>query len=134
MGLPNPLGLTAHHITACVLDLERAIDWYQDMLGFKLVERGSRHEGAFQFAELAIQNFGVALVRFNEAAASRTADVLLAPSWLHIVFSVADPDSTYRLLKQRGASVTTRPAEDAGTVSTFIIHDSEGNEIEIVKA
>src|ERR1700692_3496072 len=102
MGLPNPLGLTAHHITACVLDLERAIDWYQDMLGFKLVERGSRHEAAFQFAELAIQNFGVALVRFNEAAASRTADVLLAPSWLHIVFSVADPDNTYRLLKQRG--------------------------------
>lgn len=83
MGPPNPLGLTAHHITASVLDLERAIDRYQEMLGFKLVERGSRNHGAFHFAELAIENFGVALVRFNDAATTRSPDGLLAPSWLH---------------------------------------------------
>jgi catechol 2,3-dioxygenase-like lactoylglutathione lyase family enzyme len=129
----NPLGLKAHHITAAVTDIDRAVKWYEDMLGFKVSSRGSRQGGAFKFAELAIPGFGVALVEntgLKSMPLSQPAGI--APDWIHIVFAVADPDATYRLLKQRGATVTTRANAPAGPVQTFLVYDSEGNEIEIV--
>jgi catechol 2,3-dioxygenase-like lactoylglutathione lyase family enzyme len=134
---PNPLGLKVHHVTASVLDIERATNWYRDVLGFRVIDRGSRQNGAFQFAELEIPGFGVALVQIRpspRASEPRSAAPLAAPSWIHIVFSVPDPDVTYQLLKLRGANVTTRSGTHTGPVTTFLIHDSEGNEIEIVAA
>jgi catechol 2,3-dioxygenase-like lactoylglutathione lyase family enzyme len=129
----NPLGLKAHHITASVADLDRAVRWYQEMLGFTLKERGSRQNGAFQFAELEIPGFGVALVRTGATTATPAAPVAAgAPAWVHIVFSVPDPARTYATLKERGAKVTTRA--NPGPIQTFLVHDSEGNEIEIVAA
>lgn len=128
----NPLGLKAHHITAAVTDIERAVKWYEEMLGFKVSSRGERQNGAFRFAELEIPGFGVALVQSAALKATPLSQPAgIAPDWIHIVFAVADPDAAYRLLKQRGATVTTR-ANTAGPVQTFLVYDSEGNEIEIV--
>ncbi|MEQ1579549.1 MAG: VOC family protein [Steroidobacteraceae bacterium] len=129
----NPLGLKAHHITAAVTDIDRAVKWYEDMLGFKVSSRGSRQGGAFQFAELEIPGFGVALVQNTGLKSTPLAQPAgIAPDWVHIVFAVANPDATYKLLKQRGATVTTRANAPAGPVQTFLVYDSEGNEIEIV--
>ena len=105
--------------------------WYQAVLGFKLMERGNH--GAVQFAELAIPGFGVALVKSPESVpAAQTSAGQAAPSWIHIVFSVADPDRTFQQLKNRGIDVTTRDRPINGPVTSFLLHDSEGNEIEIL--
>jgi len=129
----NPLQLRAHHITAAVTDIERAVKWYQQVLGFRLVERGTRNGGAFQFAELEIPGFGVALVQLAGAQAAPAGEKPMAPDWVHIVFAVPDPQSAYAELKSRGADVFTRgPATPP--ITTFLLHDSEGNEIEIVAA
>jgi len=127
----NPLGLKAHHITAGVADVDRAVKWYKEMLGFKLVERGSRQDGAFQFAEMTIPGFGVALVQVQGPAPSAPASAASQPSWRHIVFSVADPDRTFRLLKELGAKVSRRTPEGA-PVTSFLVFDVDGNEIEIL--
>ena len=126
----NPLGLKPHHITASVLNLDRAEAWYRDMLGFAVRERGSH--GAVRFVELAIPGFGVALVQQPGADPKKHVAPIIAPRWLHIVFSVPNPDAAYRALKNRGASVSTRQDPAKESVSTFLIEDSEGNEIEIV--
>ncbi len=126
----NPLGLKPHHITASVLDLDRAEAWYRKMLGFEVRERGSH--GAVRFVELAVPGFGVALVQQPGADATARAAPPVAPRWLHIVFSVPDPNAAYRALKIRGAIVSTRQDPAKEPVSTFLIEDSEGNEIEIV--
>jgi lactoylglutathione lyase len=128
----NPLGLKAHHITASVADVDRAVKWYRETLGFKLLERGSRQNGAVQFAEMTIPGFGIAVVQIQGQAQPRPASASSQPSWMHIVFSVADPDHTYRLLKERGAKVTTRIPEGS-PVTTFLVYDPDGNEIEILK-
>ncbi|MGC4028606.1 MAG: VOC family protein [Steroidobacteraceae bacterium] len=128
----NPLQLRVHHVTAAVVDIDRAVRWYRDMLGFQVLDRGSRMNGAMQFAELAIPGFGIGLLQLA-AAVPRAVDPAksVAPSWVHIVFSVPDPDATFRLLKSRGADVFTRgPVQ--GPVTTFLARDSEGNEIEFV--
>ena len=129
----NPLQLKAHHITAAVADIDRAVIWYEQVLGFRLVERGPRDGGAFQFAELEIPGFGVALVQLAGARPAPAADRPQAPDWVHIVFAMPDPDAAWRELKARGADVFTRgPATTP--ITTFLLHDSEGNEVEIVAA
>jgi catechol 2,3-dioxygenase-like lactoylglutathione lyase family enzyme len=131
-GEENPLGLKAHHITAAVADVDRAVQWYREMLGFALLERGSHQNGAVQFAEMKIPGFGVALVQIQGQALPRPVTASSQPSWIHIVFSVADPDHTYRLLKERGAKVSTRNPEGS-PVTSFLVYDPDGNEIEILQ-
>jgi len=129
----NPLQLEAHHITAAVTDIDRAVKWYSEVLGFRLMQRGERNGGAFRFAELEIPGFGVALVQLAGAQVAPVTDKPQAPDWVHIVFAVPDPQAAYDALKARGADVYTRgPATPP--ITTFLLHDSEGNEIEIVAA
>lgn len=126
----NPLGLKPHHATAAVVDLDRAVRWYEQMLGFKIVNRGQRPNGT-RFADLEIPGFGIGLVQ-NPGSAS-TADGAARSGWIHVVFSVADPPATYAALKRRGADVSVRGNATPASIVTFLIHDSEGNEIEIVQ-
>ena len=134
----NPLNMKVHHITASATDVDRAVKWYQDVLGFRLDQRASRNNGALQFAELSIPGFGLALVQQGPRPA---ADAAAAPAggapaatgnrWIHIVFGVADPGKTLELIKARGGMPRVRAAAGA-PVTTFLINDSEGNEIEFV--
>ncbi|MCC7462757.1 MAG: VOC family protein [Gammaproteobacteria bacterium] len=129
----NPLQLEVRHITAAVTDIDRAVQWYQRVLGFRLVGRGERNGGAFRYAELEIPGFGVALVQLAAAQPAPLGERPLAPAWVHIVFAVPDVPAAYEALRARGAGVFTRgPATPP--VTTFLLHDSEGNEIEIVAA
>jgi catechol 2,3-dioxygenase-like lactoylglutathione lyase family enzyme len=125
----NPLGLRVHHITATVVQMRRAIDWYQSVLGFKLAEQGEH--GTAQFAVLRIPGFEIALLKTPEVDGSPPA-TFKAPRWIHIVFSVSDPNQLFHALKSRGAKPYVRGPEPTGSVKSFLIQDSEGNEIEIV--
>ncbi len=127
----NPLKLTPHHITASVADLDRATAWYQTMLGFEIRQRGNH--GPVKFVELAIPGFGVALVQERATAGQSAKQQTNAPHWIHIVFAVPDPDAAYRTLRAKGASLTTRDVVNS-VIESFLITDSEGNEIEILGA
>ena len=50
----NPLQLRPDHATASVTNIDRAVRWYEDMLGFKVVNRGDRPNGT-RFADLAFR-------------------------------------------------------------------------------
>jgi catechol 2,3-dioxygenase-like lactoylglutathione lyase family enzyme len=128
----NPLRLQAHHITASVIDIDRAIKWYQDVLGFTLIERGTRQNGNFKFAELKIPGFGVALVQTGSPAAPPAGRVVAPPDWVHIVFTVPIPMP----LQNAQAAAQTCSCVQASTspIREFLMHDSEGNEIEIFPA
>jgi catechol 2,3-dioxygenase-like lactoylglutathione lyase family enzyme len=126
----NPLRLKPHHATAAVADIDRAVRWYQQILGFAVVNRGERPNGT-RFADLEIPGFGIGLVQNVGQAPPSTG----APrsGWVHIVFSVSDPAAAYATLKMRGADVSVRGNPAPPQITTFLLHDSEGNEIEIVK-
>jgi catechol 2,3-dioxygenase-like lactoylglutathione lyase family enzyme len=125
----TPLQLKPHHATAAVVDLDRAVKWYEQMLGMHVVNRGDRPNGT-RFADLQMPGFGVGLVQ-NPGTASAAGPT--RSGWIHIVFSVADPAAAYATLKTRGADVSVRGNTPPAQITTFLIHDSEGNEIEIVK-
>ena len=126
---PNPLQLKPHHATAAVADLDRAVRWYEQMLGFKVVDRGDRANG-MRFADLELPGYGIGLVQNPGPPPTATA---ARSGWIHIVFSVPDPAGAYQTLKDRGAEVAVRGNPAPAQITTFLLHDSEGNEIEIVK-
>jgi len=125
----NPLQLKPDHSTAAVTDLDRAVRWYQDMLGFRVVNRGERPNGA-RFADLEIPGYGIGLVQNPGASPPPAAG---RSGWIHIVFSVPDPARAFATLKAKGAAVSTRGNRPPAQITTFLLHDSEGNEIEIVQ-
>ena len=131
-GDENRYGLKAHHVTALVTDIERATTWYRDVLGFKVIGHGSRLDGVMKYADLRIEGFGISLVEVQKPALEVKPGDLIRPAWVHIVFSVADPDRTFHALKDRGARVSTREAVSNAPVKSFLLYDSEGDEIEIV--
>ena len=123
----NPLRLKPHHATAAVADLDRAVRWYEQMLGFTVTDKGDRPNG-MRFADLEIAGYGIGLVQ-NPGPPPPTAT---RGGWIHIVFSVPDPSRAYADLKARGADVSTRGNTPPANISTFLLHDADGNEIEIV--
>jgi predicted enzyme related to lactoylglutathione lyase len=100
------------------------------MLGFKVMNRGDRPNGS-RFADLAIPGYGIGLVQNSATSATATSNA--RSGWIHIVFSVPDPARAFATLKSRGADVTTRGNPAPAQITTFLLHDSEGNEIEIVQ-
>src|SRR2546423_5412669 len=119
----NPLQLKPHHATAAVADVDRAVQWYERMLGFKVVNRGDRPNGS-RFADLELPGYGIGLVQNPgppPSAGTRSG-------WIHIVFSVPDPAGAYATLKSRGADVSVRGNPAPAQITTFLLHDSEGNE------
>jgi catechol 2,3-dioxygenase-like lactoylglutathione lyase family enzyme len=127
---PNPFGLKPHHATASAADIDRAVRWYQEVLGFKVVNRGDRPNGT-RFADLEIPGFGIGLVQ-NPGSASAIGGAVRT-GWIHIVFSVRDSQAAYTTLRGRGVDISVRGNPPPTQITTFLIHDSEGNEIEIVK-
>src|SRR6185503_2105098 len=117
----TPLPLKPDHATAAVVDLDRAVRWYEGMLGFKVVNRGDRPNGA-RFADLTIPGFGIGLVQ-NAGTGTPTINGSRS-GWIHIVFSVPDPAQAFATLKSRGADVATRGNPAPAQITTFLLHDS----------
>jgi len=129
--IENPLGLKLNRITARVRDMERAVAWYRDILGFQVGETGTTANGIMKFAHLHLTGFGISLVQLDMPATELQPGQQALPCWVHPVFEVADPHGLYGLLRQRNVGVFTRGAPP-DRIATFLFHDSEGNEIEIV--
>ena len=70
---------------------------------------------------------------YRMAAVPLALCLLGAPRWVHMVFSVPDPEVTYRALEVKGASLAARRSPN-GHIQSFLITDSEGNEVEIIGA
>ena len=128
---PNPLGLKPDHATASAADIDRAVRWYQEMLGFRVTNRGERPNGS-KFADLELPGFGIGLVQNPGVPTPSTTSTSARSGWIHMVFSVPDVARAYTTLKDRGADVSTRGNAAPSQITTFLLHDSEGNEIEIV--
>ena len=128
----SELSLKPDHATALVVDLDRAVAWYTSILGLKVRERGAHKEAGVEYAELSMPGYGIGLVRLAASSSLPAGTLPLAPSWLHIVFSVPDLEQAGEILEMRGAPITTRKSD--GVLRSLLIHDSEGNEIEFVSA
>jgi catechol 2,3-dioxygenase-like lactoylglutathione lyase family enzyme len=128
----DPLELKLHHATASVGDLNRAVKWYQEKLGFKMVLR-RKLDANSEIAWMTMPGNRIDLIQHQGAAKGPTLkDHLMAQGWAHIVFSVADADRAYAILKARGVNLPEPVSTNQALhIKTSHFPDSEGNWLEI---
>jgi catechol 2,3-dioxygenase-like lactoylglutathione lyase family enzyme len=130
---PGPLtGLMPDHATISVENVERVADWYEKILGFKIVNRFETDPG-FLLEQLSIPGYRIDLVKYKGSVRPPTVDpVFLRQGWVHVVFNVQDPSAALNQLRALNVSLTVN--KDANGLPTrLVLHDPEGNEVEIVR-
>jgi catechol 2,3-dioxygenase-like lactoylglutathione lyase family enzyme len=128
----NPLGLTYHHTTASVADLEKEADWYEHVLGFTKSKRISDSPD-FAMYQMTMPGNRIDLVWQRASARHRSGKGRMEQGWLHVVFRSADLDAADRYLEKQGVAVV-QDRDASGKVVHLTINDPEGNEIGIVSA
>ncbi len=135
------LELQPHHMTISVANLRLERDWYIEKLGFTFAPMGPppgtnqappppnpNMQGA---AQLKISGYRIDLIQY---AGSQRAKIpsprYLEQGWVHIAFSVANLDKALSFLQAAGTDVTGN-RDSNGTLQGLLLHDPEGNEIEL---
>jgi catechol 2,3-dioxygenase-like lactoylglutathione lyase family enzyme len=128
----EPLDLKPHHITVSVADLDRAIKWYEEKLGLKTQFRRTQEDPPLSIAWMKMPGFRIDLIQYKGSSKPQVPDNhLLMQGIAHIVFSTADVDHEYQLLKARGAHPSEPVTSKEFHNRTFYLRDSDGNYIEI---
>jgi len=105
-------------------DLKRAAEFYQKIMGFKLVQ-DQRWAKIFQVAENAYMGCVDGNVGYHKPSDAK-------PVMLTVV--VDDPDAWYRHFKSHGVETISEPHDDKElNLRIFLLRDPEGYVIEIQK-
>ena len=125
------------HIAIAVLDLEQAIAWYRDLLGFQLVRRlrvTGKTTGMIS-AEMSFNDIQFVLCQGTEPQ-SQVSRLIEAhgPGVAHIALEVDDAEATAALLTERGMGFDTSLIVGQGLKQTFTSRDPHsGLSFEIIE-
>lgn len=127
--------LKPDHIGLSVPDLQKSIDWYEQMLGFHLV--GHTNGKSMQIALLQRGGFHIELFAPMDGRAmpdyrhDPSAD-LHVYGMKHVGFEVKDVRAAIAELKSKGVEVALGPIENKGAVFAFI-RDNSGIPLELIQ-
>jgi len=129
-----------------VTELEKALSFYQEGLGFRVVvdqiesgpflERLLGIEGAkARTVKMTLGDITLLeLILFNAPKPTPDAKSLARIGFSHIALTVESADQTYAHLRNKGARPISEPiASSDGKVKVFFCRDPEGNFLEIVE-
>jgi catechol 2,3-dioxygenase-like lactoylglutathione lyase family enzyme len=128
---PGPVtGLIPDHAALSVVSLEREADWYQRVLGFKVLSR-SDSDPDYRNWHMAIPGYRIDLIQSK--GSKRRA--VISPAyqqlgWVHVVFHVGDVPGALRTLRALQVEVQVKK-DDTGIPIQLRFMDPEGNELEI---
>ena len=135
--------LQAHHVGITVSDLDRAVDFYRDVLGLSVVaefsvsgeafETGVDIEGAnAQFAHLDGGGVRIELVAYDPAADAPSTPQLNDTGATHLGLEVDDLDAFYNELPPTVDTLSSPQTTETGTRILFL-RDPEGNLVEVLE-
>ncbi len=128
----NKIKLTGiDHIALNVHDMDRSIQFYQDVLGFKVVTKDTTQSG-FKHYELDAGNVFIALFEqpdFNFQAAQK---VMTNDGFLHFAFAAHKDHlaTTLEALKENGVELDGKP-RNHGNGTSIYFYDPDGHHVEI---
>lgn len=134
----------AHHVGMTVADLERAVEFYRDVLGLAVLDRfgvsgeafatGVGVEGATgEFVHLDAGGARIELIEYDPEGERRTAADVNQPGATHVGLSVSDIDGFYEGLPDSIETVSEPRTTESGARILFV-RDPEGNLVEIIEA
>lgn len=128
-----------HHVGLTVPSVEKAAQWYADVLGFAVQTRTSNPENGLQIAMLQKDGFCIELFQMPsggrlEPVYDDIAAHLPYEGWRHLAFQVDDLEATMAELKERGATHAGGPIENPtlGFTYAFVV-DPFGNLVEFLQ-
>lgn len=127
---PPVTGLVPDHATLSVENMEREAEWYGRVLGFKVFSK-SENNPDFRNWHLVIPGYRIDMVKYKGSKrAPPSESVYLQQGWTHVVFHVADVAAVVKALEALHVDAKVNKLPD-GVPIQILIHDPEGNEIEI---
>jgi len=118
------------HLALVATDVERAVRFFTDLLGFKESGRlETSHSGTIVFVSLGgtqIELFGT-----GEAKAAPAAD--RAVGFKHVALLVEDIDGEYARLKAAGVEFTMVPTTVESGLRIAFFKDPDGNALELMQ-
>jgi len=139
--------ISFRHIGIVVNDLEGALCFYQDLLGFKIVKK-TDEQGEFIDKILALRKVKVTTVKMS-AGGGNFIELLYYHSHprlhfrkneiyevglSHIALTVEDLDVEYRRLSKKGIKFNSHPHKSPdGYAKVAVCRDPEGNYIELAE-
>src|ERR1039458_3708831 len=117
--------LTFNHAMLYVKDVERGMQFYRDMMGFKLIE-DFRYEGTPVYARLRAPG-GDGTIALHQAGPG----VSVASEGVRLYFEVADLDGFCRKLQQKGFYITQLPRLMPWGWRHAYLNDPDGHEISL---
>lgn len=135
--------LQSHHVGLTVSDLDRAVDFYHELLGLPVIaefevageafETGVDVEDASaQFVHLDGGSVRVELVAYDPAADAQPTPRLNASGATHLGLEVENLDRFYKQLPSTVETLSPPQTTETGTRILFV-RDPEGNLIEILE-
>ena len=117
--------LAFNHAMVYAKDVERAMHFYRDMMGFKLIE-DFRYEGIPVYARLRAPG-GDGTIALHQAGPG----VSIAGDGVRLYFEVADLDGFCRKLQQKGFYITQLPRMMPWGWRHAYLNDPDGHEISL---
>jgi lactoylglutathione lyase len=119
------------HTMIRVGNLDRALAFYTEVLGMRLLRRDDYPEGRFTLAFVGHDDGGAVIELTHNWD---TASYELGNGFGHIALAVEDAYATCALIKSRGGKVTREagPMKHGTTVIAFV-EDPDGYKIELVQ-
>ncbi|MGB6306999.1 MAG: VOC family protein [Steroidobacteraceae bacterium] len=129
-GVPPVTGLVPDHAALSVENLEREAEWYERVLGFKVLSKFVASP-EFSGSHLVIPGYRIDLIKYKGSKRPEPVDpIYLRQGWIHVVFHVDDVAAAWKVLQAHHVDVAVTK-DDKGTPIQLHIHDPEGNELEI---
>lgn len=133
---------TAHHVGLTVSELDRAVEFYRDILGLDVVSRFEVSGEAFStavdvddaagtFAHLGAGGVRLELVEYDPEG-DATTSALNQPGACHVGLGVEDVDAFVASLPESVETVSEPQTTASGTRLVFL-RDPDGNRIELLE-
>jgi catechol 2,3-dioxygenase-like lactoylglutathione lyase family enzyme len=115
-----------HHVSFAVPELQPALRFYRDMLGFRVIDRPPLD---FDGAWLEKDGFTIHLIVPKEGVERAKPASKANPYLSHVAFRVTDVEATRGALQANGVELI----EQAGAVHQMWVLDPGGNMIEFIR-
>jgi len=133
----------AHHVGLTVSDLDRAVEFYEDVFDLPVLARFSVSGDAFstgvdvpdatgRFAHLDADGIRLELVEYDPEGDETRADRVNQPGAAHVGLAVEDIDDFYRALSANVTTLSAPQTTESGSTICFV-EDPEGNLVEVLE-
>lgn len=138
-GLSQQLGdvvVGLDHVAVAVTDLESAIGWYRDMLGFTLIERRTTRGERTGMISAVMRAGSAIIVLIQSITTESQVDRFIqkfGPGVQHLALAVTDLDTALERFRAAGGSTETEVVSDEGIRQVFLQRDSRnGVRVELI--